>query len=61
VVHGVHIIPAFGFGHTGELLGPSQAHRQKDGEADTDWRYYYVNMYTPGFLLLTIRSQDTEF
>ena len=55
VVHGVHIIPAFGFGHTDELLGPSQARRQKDGEAlDTDWKYYYINMYVPAFLRFTV-------
>jgi len=41
VIHGVHIIPAFGFRHTYELLGLSQAHQQKGGKAlDDDWRYY---------------------
>ena len=45
VVHGVHIIPALTFGYTEELLGPSQAHCQKDNMKDADWKYHYVNMY----------------
>ena len=45
VVRGIHIIPAFAFGYTEELLGPSQARCQKDNMKDADWKYHYVNMY----------------
>lgn len=45
VVRGAHIIPAFGYSQTNDLLGPSQARRHKDDEAHhIDWKYYYVNM-----------------
>jgi len=44
VVRGVHLIPAFAFGTTDELLGPSKARRKQDGASDGhDWNYYYVN------------------
>ena len=43
VVHGVHLIPAFRFGHTTALLLPSIACRKSDNDEDWDW--YYVNMY----------------
>jgi hypothetical protein len=43
VIRGVHIIPAFAYSRTDTLLGPSFV--RKEEELDTDWRYYYVNMY----------------
>lgn len=45
VVRGVHLIPAFAYGRTEELLGHSYARQQKDAEDwASDWKYYYVNM-----------------
>ncbi|KIJ12133.1 hypothetical protein PAXINDRAFT_83349, partial [Paxillus involutus ATCC 200175] len=41
VVRGIHLIPAFTHGRTGELLPPSIA--RPAGEID-DWKLYYVNM-----------------
>jgi hypothetical protein len=41
VVRACHIIPAFAYGRTNALLGPSIA--RKPQEKDTDWQYYYVN------------------
>ena len=40
VVHGIHVIPAFTFGYTEELLGPSQARCRKDNMKDADWKYH---------------------
>ncbi|KAG2068887.1 hypothetical protein BDR04DRAFT_1023286, partial [Suillus decipiens] len=43
IICGVHIIPAFAYSCTDTLLGPSFVHKEE--ELDTDWHYYYVNMY----------------
>jgi hypothetical protein len=43
IIRASHLIPAYHFGRTDELLAPSIA-RTKN-EQDEDWRYYYVNMY----------------
>ena len=47
VIQGVHLIPAFLFGATDELLGPSKAHQKSDSAPGGyhDWVYYFVNMY----------------
>jgi len=47
IIRGVHLIPAFAFGSTDELLGPSKARRKLDGAPNGyhDWNYYFVNMY----------------
>ncbi|KAF8888955.1 hypothetical protein CPB84DRAFT_1620607, partial [Gymnopilus junonius] len=46
VIRGVHIIPAFAYPTTDELLGQSIVRRYVDAEcSDTDWEYYYVNMF----------------
>jgi hypothetical protein len=42
VVRGVHLIPAFAYGHTNSLLQPSVA--RAPSEQDRDWMYFYVNM-----------------
>lgn len=45
VMRGVHLIPAFAYGATKDLLRPSFVRPESDGiERDTDWRYFYVNM-----------------
>ena len=42
VIQGVHLIPSFMEGLTGDLLQPSLAHLEHEG--DLDWQCYYVNM-----------------
>ncbi|KAK6974093.1 GLOBIN domain-containing protein [Favolaschia claudopus] len=42
VVRAAHLIPAFHYGRTSELLGPSIA-RHFDAENHEDYEYYYVN------------------
>jgi hypothetical protein len=42
VVRGVHLIPCFAEGLTGDFLEPSLARLPDEG--DLDWRCYYVNM-----------------
>lgn len=42
VIHGVHMIPAFAYGHTPNLLSPSIA--RQASEYDEDWWYYYIGM-----------------
>ncbi len=41
IVRGVHLIPAFAFGRTAEMLRPSVV-RHPD-EKDKDWKFFYVN------------------
>jgi hypothetical protein len=43
VIRGVHLMPAFAFGRTSELLAPSIARQPR--EKDKDWRFYYINSY----------------
>ena len=43
VIHGVHLIPAFHYGQTSDLLSPSVIARPKS-DNDEDWSYFYVNM-----------------
>lgn len=42
VIRGIHLIPMFSLGRTSELLGPSIARQEKDG--DEDWQAFDVNM-----------------
>ena len=42
VIRGIHLIPSFAEGLTGDLLEPSFARLEHEG--DFDWRCYYVNM-----------------
>lgn len=42
LVRGVHLIPAFAYGKTTELLGPSIVRQPQ--EKHEDWVWYYVNM-----------------
>ena len=44
VICGVHLIPSFAEGDTGDLLGLSLARLEHEG--DLDWRCYYVNMWS---------------
>ena len=42
VIRGVHLIPAFHYGRTREMLAPSRIARS-DSDQDEDWKYFYVN------------------
>lgn len=42
IIRGVHLIPAFAYGRTEELLPPSIA--RPIHENNEDWKFYYVNM-----------------
>ncbi|KAJ7909336.1 hypothetical protein B0H13DRAFT_2330506 [Mycena leptocephala] len=44
VIRGSHLIPAFHYGRTGMLLGPSLALDFEGYDDDEEWRYHYVNM-----------------
>ena len=46
VIRGAHLIPAFHYGKHDEedLLPQSSLQRERTGEDQCDWRYYYVNM-----------------
>jgi hypothetical protein len=45
VVRGVHLIPTFSLGRTGNWLGPSFVRHEED--QDEDWVGFYVNLYVP--------------
>ncbi|KAI0337344.1 hypothetical protein BDW22DRAFT_1468571 [Trametopsis cervina] len=48
VIRAVHLIPAFHYGRTDDWLrGPSIARQYTldDADAESDWRYHYVNMF----------------
>ncbi|KAF8425401.1 hypothetical protein L210DRAFT_3421315, partial [Boletus edulis BED1] len=57
VVRGIQLIPAFEHGLTNELLpGPSQARRFQDEPTNSDWAYYYVNMFVDRDILMRFRG-----
>ncbi|KIJ60802.1 hypothetical protein HYDPIDRAFT_116648 [Hydnomerulius pinastri MD-312] len=57
VVRGVHLIPAFAYGATEELLGPSFVRRRKEAvERHKDWRYFYVNMFVDRDMFMRLRG-----
>ena len=43
VIRGVHLMPAFAYGTTSDLLGPSKVARPYQA-VDKDWACYYVGM-----------------
>jgi hypothetical protein len=43
IIHGVHLIPAFNHGCTGDLLQPDSIARTT-ADGDKDWQFYYVGM-----------------
>lgn len=43
IIHGIHLIPTFAYGHTDKLLPPSISRPLH--ENNEDWRFYYVNMF----------------
>jgi hypothetical protein len=42
IICAVHLMPAFAYGQTTALLGPSISRHPKD--KNEDWRYFYVNL-----------------
>jgi hypothetical protein len=42
VIRAIHLIPAFHFGKTSQLLSPSLARHEDEG--DEDYQRYYINM-----------------
>lgn len=55
VIRGVHLIPAFAHDRvTDHYMGPSFVRREQDG--NKDWRYHYVNMCVPLYILNTCSS-----
>ncbi|KAF9222294.1 hypothetical protein BS17DRAFT_708725, partial [Gyrodon lividus] len=59
VVRGVHLIPTFAYCRTEDLLGPSQARRQKDEDQwDCDWKYYYVNMFVDRDMVMRFQGSS---
>ncbi|PFH46468.1 hypothetical protein AMATHDRAFT_154838, partial [Amanita thiersii Skay4041] len=51
---GVHLIPAFHYGHTPALLPPSNiCHPDEHNE---DWRYFYVNIFIDRDMLMRFRG-----
>ncbi|KIJ11398.1 hypothetical protein PAXINDRAFT_84549, partial [Paxillus involutus ATCC 200175] len=46
VVRGIHLIPAFAYGATKDLLGPLFIRWQKELVGwDDDWHYFYINSF----------------
>ncbi|KAI0090930.1 hypothetical protein BDY19DRAFT_886849 [Irpex rosettiformis] len=50
IIRAVHLIPAFHYGRTSELLKGYSIARQydadpDDNDSDEDWQYYYVDMF----------------
>ena len=43
VICGVHLIPSFSHGYTGDLLQPSSI-APNPAEQGEDWQYYYIGM-----------------
>jgi hypothetical protein len=43
VIHGVHLIPAFSYGHTGDLLQQNSIARSTSEQGE-DWKFYYMGM-----------------
>jgi hypothetical protein len=49
IIRGAHLIPAFAWGRTSMILGPSIA--RQDSENNEDWYHYYVNMFVAVFFM----------
>jgi len=54
IIRGAHLIPAFAFGRTSEILGPSIARLNNEG--NEDWKYYYVNMFVDRDMFMRYRG-----
>ncbi|KAF9241994.1 hypothetical protein BU15DRAFT_38310, partial [Melanogaster broomeanus] len=58
VIRGVHLIPAFSYGSTQDLLpGPSFVRQEKGTEGwDKDWRYLYINIFVDRDMFMRFRG-----
>ncbi|KAG0691971.1 hypothetical protein DFH29DRAFT_818501 [Suillus ampliporus] len=54
IIRGIHLIPAFAFGHTSEYLSPSIIRHPSDN--DEDWTYFYLNMFVDRDTLMRFRG-----
>ncbi|KIK26402.1 hypothetical protein PISMIDRAFT_274760 [Pisolithus microcarpus 441] len=54
IVRAVHLIPAYHFGRTKDLLPPSIARRKPDN--NEDWEWYYVNMFVDRDMFMRFRG-----
>ncbi|KAH9932168.1 hypothetical protein B0H21DRAFT_867145 [Amylocystis lapponica] len=54
VIRAVHLIPAFAYGRTAELLSPSIVRSPAD--EDKDWQYYYVNIFVDRDMFMRFRG-----
>ncbi|KAH7918173.1 hypothetical protein BV22DRAFT_1025018, partial [Leucogyrophana mollusca] len=54
VIRGAHVIPAFAYGQTDEVLSPSLA--RQESEFDKDWWYYYVNIFVDRDMFMRYRG-----
>ncbi|KAF9472522.1 hypothetical protein BDN70DRAFT_818524, partial [Pholiota conissans] len=54
VIRGCHVIPAFAYGQTDDLLPPSIACLPT--ENDKDWIYYYVNISVDHDMIMCYRG-----
>ena len=60
VIRGSHIIPAFAYGLTSELLGPSIvrdiAGKLEGSDADKDYCYQYINWWVPSVTFTDVKA-----
>lgn len=54
IIRGIHLIPAFSFGHTSEYLSPSIIRHTSDN--DEDWTYFYLNIFVDRDMLMRFRG-----
>ncbi|KAG1811133.1 uncharacterized protein BJ212DRAFT_1579186 [Suillus subaureus] len=54
IIRGIHLIPAFVYGRTDELLPPSISRPLH--ENNEDWRFYYVNMFVDRDMFMRFRG-----
>ncbi|KLO06038.1 hypothetical protein SCHPADRAFT_895789 [Schizopora paradoxa] len=57
IVRGAHLIPAFRYGRTKEMLGESICRDAKEG--NEDWKFFYVNWgFTNKFRMISFADRD---
>ncbi|KAG2342173.1 hypothetical protein BDR05DRAFT_976596 [Suillus weaverae] len=58
VIRGIHLIPAFDYGHTDALLLPSIACPTHDN--NEDWTFFYINMFVDRDMMMRFRGGRVE-
>ena len=61
VIRGSHLIPAFHFGRTHDLMPYDGATAARSVDEKDDWVNFYVNMYAPFSLNYTINPDRSQF